>query len=57
MKEQQKEMPYLKPSDRLVIVCCEVFLCLPLNHVDTAAVEDRIGDGQLALSCVAIHIS
>lgn len=42
---------------RLVIVCCEVFLRLPLNHVAMAAVEDRIGDGQLALSCVAIHIS
>ena len=57
MKEQQTEMPYLKPSDGFVIVCCEVFLRLPLNHVDMAAVEDRIGDGQLTLSYVAIHIS
>lgn len=57
MKEQQTEMPYLKPSDGFVIVCCEVFLHRPLNHVDMAAVEDRIGDGQLALSYVAIRIS
>lgn len=47
----------LKPSDRFVVVCCQVFLRLPPNHVDVAAVEDRIGDGQLTLSYVAIHIS
>lgn len=57
MEEQPKEMPSLKPPDRVVIVCCEVFLCLPRSHVDVAAVEEGIGDGRLTLSCVAIPVS
>lgn len=40
-----------------IIVCSEVFLPLPLNHMDLAAVEGRTGDGQCSLSNVAIHIS
>lgn len=57
MKEQLKEMPYLKHSDPFLIVGSEVFLHLPLNCVDMAAVGNTSGDGQLTLSYVAIHIS
>lgn len=50
-------MPYLKHSDPFLIVGSEVFLHLPLNCVDMAAVGNTSGDGQLTLSYVAIHIS